>query len=367
MVNGVNDFGVNQEEDFLSLAARPFSLDVGAPIDPLSGTGQERGSKVRDFVTSFARPGTLFNALSRGFGVGTEEIAQRKRQRLADRITEAEGEARLKVLAAPVRPKRNVMKGIGGALVDVDTGERVSQIPLGQDQTALQLKIDELMTTGLDRNTASNVATGRFRVSRDPVTKVAQIIDVATGQIVGEKPTVGGDIVNVDLEPTTTSGLGFSGQPTSDPTEATGAGGALKSAANVMADLFGANLPFEEADKATNEIKNLNLKTVQIMSSGIAGKPNVAFQDQIRELLPKPNEIFTGSGQVRNRFEAISKTLREQAVRLQGDLKKGNVTPETRDDFQKRISGLLSLSAEYDNLLQRSSPQGKGDITRFFK
>lgn len=131
MVNGVNGFGVDQEEDFLSLAARPVSLDVGGVIDPLSGTGPERGSRVRDFVSSFARPGTLFNALSRGFGLGTEEIAQQKRTRLADRIAEAEGEARIKALG-----RGAIQADVTGRKRFVDSGEPVfgdvdTSIPTG--------------------------------------------------------------------------------------------------------------------------------------------------------------------------------------------------------------------------------------------
>jgi len=254
----------------------------------------------------------------------------------------------------------------GEVAFDIESGILPKDFKTPVKQTALQEKISELQRTGLTEIQAINVASGRHRISRDPVTQVAQIIDVATGQIVGGGPTVGGDIVNLDVGPTPE--LDFGGQPTSDPTEATGIGGAAKAFSNVVADLFGANLPFDEADKAATELQNINLKSIQLASSGIAGKPNLFFQKKIDELLVKPNEIFTGSGQARNRFEALAKSFRGEADRLQGDLNKGNVTPKTRDALQQRISGLRSLSAEYDTLLQRSGPrQGTKSLEDIFK
>jgi len=186
MVNGVNGFGVDQEEDFLSLAARPVSLDVGGVIDPLSGTGpEEQPSRVRDFVSSFSRPNSLFGALSRSFGLGTEEIAQRKRQRLADRIAEAEGEARIQALGrgaieADVTGRKRFVDSGQPVFGDVDTS-----VPTGAAGRDFDLLLKDLspedaekavrVKLGLEPRAigaaAKTVMIGGVPHSFDPVTK----------------------------------------------------------------------------------------------------------------------------------------------------------------------------------------------------
>ena len=54
--------------------------------------------------------------------------------------------------------------------------------------SSMQEKIGLLESSGLDRETAIGIATGRLATSRDPITGQAQIVDKGTGQVVGAMP-----------------------------------------------------------------------------------------------------------------------------------------------------------------------------------
>jgi len=61
----------------------------------------------------------------------------------------------------------------------------------GQEEFALDRKVDMLRQSGVDMDMAQGIASGRYATSRDPITGTAQIVDKATGQVVGRPQPAG--------------------------------------------------------------------------------------------------------------------------------------------------------------------------------
>lgn len=351
---------------------QPTTLPLDAPQAPTVGSvadvaalgPQEQGNKFRDFVlrAGGGRP-SLLNTLSAAFGQGTEEIAARRRQAVADRFNLAKAKAAEAALTAT--PKRNIIEDQAGIKFFADDLTRVfpKSKPKAGGTSATQEKVDLLVSTGVPRNRAVGIVSGRFVTSRHPVTGEVEIADKA-GNVVDRLPANVGlqqPVTDTSTSPEATE------KPVPNITEALGTAGFAQSTVNTIADLFGSDLPFPEAADAAARLDNLNLKSIQLASSGIGGRPNVFFQEQVQGLLPKPNEIFTGSGKSLKRFEALSDMFKQESARIKNDIDTQKVQPETRDDAQKRISELNSLAADYDALIQSAKPRDLPPLESFLK
>jgi hypothetical protein len=225
--------------------------------------------------------------------------------------------------------------------------------------TAFDQKVAALVRAGVPENIAIGIQAGQFMTTVDPVTRAPIVVDISTGELVFD----GGQTQTVAVE---------EGQPlvvSETPlniSESLGAGGVIKSGVNKIVDLFGGDLPFEETSVATAVLSNLNNETIQIMRSGIAGRPNVDLQRRIEKLLVEPNEIFGGEQEAKNKFESIVETVDVETNRLQKQLDSGKLRPVTADETRGRISELKTLSGKYKDILTNLDQNEKGDIMRFF-
>lgn len=225
--------------------------------------------------------------------------------------------------------------------------------------TAFDQKVAALVRAGVPENIAIGIQAGQFMTTVDPVTRAPIVVDISTGELVFD----GGQTQTVAVE---------EGQPlvvSETPlniSESLGAGGVIKSGLNKIADLFGGDLPFEETSVATAVLSNINNETIQIMRSGIAGRPNVDLQRRIEKLLVEPNEIFGGEQEAKNKFKSIVETIDVETNRLQKQLDSGKLRPVTADETRGRISELKTLSGKYKDILTNLDQKEKGDIMRFF-
>ena len=225
--------------------------------------------------------------------------------------------------------------------------------------TAFDQKVAALVRAGVPENIAIGIQAGQFMTTVDPVTRAPIVVDISTGELVFD----GGQTQTVAVE---------EGQPlvvSETPlniSESLGAGGVIKTGLNKIVDLFGGDLPFEETSVATAVLSNLNNETIQLMRSGIAGRPNVDLQRRIEKLLVEPNEIFGGEQEAKNKFESIVETVDIETNRLQKQLDSGKLRPVTADETRGRISELKTLSGKYKDILTNLDQKEKGDIMRFF-
>jgi len=79
-------------------------------------------------------------------------------------------------------PQKPVSVAPGASLVDPTTGQPIYSAP--PRDTAREAQVKMLTDTGVPAAVATGIAAGRYAVSRDPVTGVAQIVDKATGSLV---------------------------------------------------------------------------------------------------------------------------------------------------------------------------------------
>lgn len=252
----------------------------------------------------------------------------------------------------PLSPGGKVQRDVGlGFLTQEQAAEGT--------MTAFDQKVAALVRAGVPENIAIGIQAGQFMTTVDPVTRAPIVVDISTGELVfdgGQTQTVA-----VDEGPP----LLISKTPL-NISESLGAGGVLKTSVNKIVDLFGGDLPFEETSVATAVLSNLNNETIQIMRSGIAGRPNVDLQRRIEKLLVEPNEIFGGEQEAKNKFESIVETVNIETNRLQKQLDSGKLRPVTADETRGRISELKTLSGKYKDILTNLDQKEKGDIMRFF-
>lgn len=186
------------DQSLVDLAA-PIDLGLDIPVPTQSAADvaafeaaqpEEKASKFRDFALKIgARKGSLLNALSGAFGQGTEEIAARRRtainSRLADRVAQAEGEAKIKALG-----RGAIETDVAGRKRFVDSGQPVfgdvdTSVPTGAAGRDFALKLKDLspedaekatrISLGLDPRAigaaAKTVLIGGVPHIFDPVTK----------------------------------------------------------------------------------------------------------------------------------------------------------------------------------------------------
>lgn len=353
---GLSGLGLlNDERRPLIGGALPLDAAPAPTIASPADLPVEPGNKFREFVlrAGGGRP-SLLNTISAAFGPATSEIRARKLAELQGRVVEKELQGRL-----TAKKERPTAKDAAGFLRFLD-GKRERVFPEAtaakKAPSSFQEQVDALVATGEVTNTqAVGIKSGRLVISRDPISGEAQVIDKATGKLVGQQPA------------TAQAQQVAPQQEIPDVTEALGASGFAKSTVNTIADLFGSDLPFADAETAAANLDNLNLRTVALASGGIDGRPNVFFQQKVDKLLPQPGEIFTGAGKSITRFKALSKAFTDEADNIENLIKTKKVRPITLDDANQRMNELRSLSTQYDEFIASAQPRDLPPLESFFK
>lgn len=350
-------FGIDTQPEFLR---RDELLPLNAPQQALVGSvadaPQEKPSAFRDFSLSVGGGrGTLLGFVSSLFGKGTDELAAERRRELENKLFEQAAQRQL-----TATPKRDILKDVAGRQRFLDTGEAVfpdAQAPAVK-QTALQEKITTLMKQGLTERVATGIATGQFVVSRDPVTNVSVILDKATNRPVDEPAPEQTPLTQAPLAAKEPAQI-------DDITSSLGASGFAKSVVNEIADLFGADLPFQQASQAAADLKALNLKTLTLASSGISGRPNRFFQEKINDILVQPNSVFDGRSGSINKFRALADSFRDEIERVNDDILAKKFSPATIGKAKQHVSSLRSLVASYDSIVKQAQPKDLPSLESF--
>lgn len=228
--------------------------------------------------------------------------------------------------------------------------------------SAFDEKVSALESTGIPRDIAVGIQAGRFATTRDPITGVAQVVDKSSGQIIFD-----GSVTASQPTPQLTPGPEIGPGRIPDVSKALGPGGVARAGANKIADLFGGDLPFQEAGEAAAQLSNLNNEAIQLLRSGLGGRPNVQLQQRIEKLLVEPNQIFGGEQEAKNKFKGIIDTIDSETQRLETQVAGGGLRPATVDEARQKISELRALSAKFTSVLASQETKEKGDIRRFFR
>lgn len=357
----------------LSLKYPQKADDLKAPMDKLSKDERE--------ATMSEMTGVFANLMSGRTGAAVDILERKKEaaENSRDKDAAAKADAMMRIIeydpaGAKTMMGMQLINVLGPAKYEAMSGafnpraqspegklmadERAGLVPEGtakskstKDRSALQEKVDLLMSSGVDEETAKGIATGRFVASRHPVTGAVVIADKAQRNPAAE-PAPEAPIEQVE-PPNVAQALG--------PT------GVAKTMINKVSDLFGGDLPFPETSEAATQLSNLNNAAIQLLRAGLGGRPNAQLQKRVEKLLVEPNEIFGGEQEAKNKFQALINTIDTEFQRLEGDIKRGGMRPVTLDKARGRLSELRSLSDKFKGILDSQDSKDKGDIMRFFK
>lgn len=228
--------------------------------------------------------------------------------------------------------------------------------------SAKEEQIARLVSTGdIDRNTAIGIVDGRLAVSRDPITGTAQIVDKATGQIIGAPQ-------QSQSQPGPTQDRADAGQslntrtPPQDPMDdgiprdfggATGIPGLVDSIKNAGASALGRDLPAPEVENAINTLNALNRDTMVILASGITGRPSNFSMEQIQQFLPTATGIFQGPERTLSRARETRKTIqRDIEATMQVASGEGQFRPQQVAEANQRLLTLRAVAGQWDAIIQ---------------
>ena len=211
--------------------------------------------------------------------------------------------------------------------------------------SAAEAKIKRLMAAGLSRDIAQGIVDGRYVESRDPVTGTAQIIDKATGGLVGgSNPAEMPDPAQTVSPQTSTMPDG------TDFSTATGAGGFLSQLTNTISDALGAGLVDQNNEQATQAMSNLATRTMVTLADGVAGRPSNFLLEQFQALTITPNSVWQGEGRAKERLNQ-TRDMIEDAIMMNQDVTQSEVTPNMRAQASQNIARLSRLLNDYDAVI----------------
>ena len=226
--------------------------------------------------------------------------------------------------------------GIAGYL------EQMTKVPKVSEA---ERQINRLMETGLDRTTAIGIRDGRLKISRNPVTQRAEIIDMATGNTLGQATEKLAQEVGAE-EPAADDT--FKNLPVSQAGGLVGWGANI---ANVVTDALGAGQQFPEIGEAQTAMSDLSKRTVLVLDANFAGKPTNFTREIVDQLTVKPAEVTQGSAQSYQKTVKMLNALDEAVSSVEAALQDPTqYSPQEIKEARKQYSTLKGLRDDYTSL-----------------
>lgn len=200
---------------------------------------------------------------------------------------------------------------------------------------------------------ALNLALGRNRVSRDPVTGQVDIIDIHTGQAVGRG----------------TQEL-YDSQVRADESEidaslAFGAPAVLANVRNTLFDIFGAELPRPDVEEAVARVTSLGIQGDVLLSRQFSGRVSNQLLDMIGQLKASPSSFFQGPSRGKERLEEMTRLIGRDLDRQRRVANDPNQGAQSQREARVAVEALTDYKRELDNVLNTwgSSRSGQAPST----
>lgn len=227
--------------------------------------------------------------------------------------------------------------GIAGYL------EQMTKVPKVSEA---EKQIDRLMETGVDRNTAIAIRDGRLKISRNPVTQRAELIDMATGGIVGQATEALAQEVGAEEAAPTDDR--FKDLPVS---QAAGLAGWGANIANIVTDALGAGQQFPNIGEAQAAMNDLSKRTILMLDADFAGKPTNFTRQIVSDLTVKPAEVFQGSVQSYQKTVNMIAALEEAIAGAKSAVNNpSQYSPQKVREAEGSVSKLQGLLDDYTSL-----------------
>lgn len=209
--------------------------------------------------------------------------------------------------------------------------------------SAADQKISRIMNAyGVDYQTATGIADGVLRVSRDPYTDAIQITNLATDEVwtpsardetpaaqpAKEQPTTG--------QPDLTFG-----ESNSDAGDAFGFEGMAKGTINTVTDFATGQEAFPDVGDTSRDLNLLREEIQQDLASGYNRQPPSWALKAIRELIPSPGS-FQGASSARGQLETLERRFDQELMSASRNLEErgNNMSPEERTEAEAKIGSL---------------------------
>jgi hypothetical protein len=234
--------------------------------------------------------------------------------------------------------------GIAGYL------EQMTKVPKVSEA---EKQINRLMETGIDRTTAIAIRDGRLKISRNPVTQRAELIDMATGGIVGQATEALAQEVGAEETPADDT---FKRLPVSQAGGLVGWGANI---ANIVTDALGAGQQFPEIGEAQTAMRDLSKRTVLVLDANFAGKPTNFTREIVDQLTVKPAEITQGSAQSYQKTVKMINALEEAVSSVKAALENPTqYSPQEIKEARGQYSTLKGLRDDYVSLKNAFESKG---------
>lgn len=212
-----------------------------------------------------------------------------------------------------------------------------------QSESALQERVAALQLSGIeDEALALGIAAGRYVVSVNAITDERVVMDIATGQPVGE----------VEPPPPVSPEESFSLIPEDIETSiATGGPGVLRNVANFLSGAVNAGEVFPRAAEATEALKAIQTLTTTTLQAEVPGRPSNFLLERLEGLTVKPNSIFQGDERAKTRLEQTQRLIENEINRLENRVLPLELPPNIRVETQLNLGQLKDLNNAYTTLL----------------
>lgn len=204
--------------------------------------------------------------------------------------------------------------------------------------SAFEEKVDALTKTGVDRDRAIGIVSGRFATSVNPADGSRTVIDKATGRQVGRPVTQNiprvkaPEAPKIDVEP------GVGGE------------GLLKDTINTITDLFGAGMFFPEAAKATSALKRLQVVTQTTLQDAVPGRPSNYLMQRLDKMTVSPANLLQGEQRAQINLKE-TRDLIATSVNTIDQYLDQSLKATTRQKWDLKRRQLKQLQSQYDEII----------------
>ncbi len=235
-------------------------------------------------------------------------------------------------------------QGAAGTLFDAVQEVRGS----GTQATEADREIARLESIGLSREQAIQLKEGVLRTTTDPVTRETSVMNMVTGERVGQAPVEAE--AQVAQAPLPETDLQF-GQPYTAAEDSFGIGGAARRAANAIADTAGADVPFPEVQQTQSDFGVLREKLIADIANGYQRQPPSWLLQNIRDLTPAAGSVLQGSEGAQTQLRSIARDLNDERTAAMRQLSNRALSPTDKAKLETRLEGIEAAMSRVGSAL----------------
>lgn len=233
--------------------------------------------------------------------------------------------------------------------------------PKANDPAVWRQKMEQQIANGVPPHIASGIATGRLEIRTDPVNGAHTVIDKSTGQPMNYG--VGAGAPATPAAPAASAVAPTTVPDDVDYTSALGGEGLVGLVANTVVDLFGGKLPAPEAERASQALTNLQVRTQAVLQNSIPGRPSNYLMQQFERLTVTPGSLTQGPARARERLGQTRDLIRRAIEESQAVIdNKQNFSPAQLTKARENILSYESLLRDYETILQSFDGEGVIDL-----